>query len=162
MIEIGEISMKFMAMVIRKLRVGKTYDDYRKAWFHTKGFGAPTEMYTAVDVLDPRLIISIGMIDTEPENLSNLFEIDKSERSEHSLNNVVEPEIVRHFGPVIAIDNFSKKGTLSFTPPMVDGLEVSAQQIELHLSSIRASIREVRSDVEMTKTEQPHDRSPGS
>jgi len=33
--------MKFITIIHRRLREGKTFDDYRKAWFHATGFGAP-------------------------------------------------------------------------------------------------------------------------
>jgi len=38
--------MRLVALIYRRLREGKTFDDYRKAWYHTHGFGAPTRMYT--------------------------------------------------------------------------------------------------------------------
>ena len=28
-----------VAMITRRLKKGKTYDDFRRAWFHTTGFG---------------------------------------------------------------------------------------------------------------------------
>jgi hypothetical protein len=54
--------MKFMAIIHRRLREGKTVDDYRKAWFHASGFGAPTTMYTVVNTFDPRELISIAAV----------------------------------------------------------------------------------------------------
>ncbi len=41
--------MKAVAIVTRTLKPGKTYADYRKAWFHSNGFGVPTTMYTVVN-----------------------------------------------------------------------------------------------------------------
>ena len=71
--------MKFVAVVTRTLREGKTYDDYRRAWFHSNGFGVSTQMYTVVNAFNPREIISIGIIDTEIEQLSELLAIDVEE-----------------------------------------------------------------------------------
>ncbi len=31
--------VRTVSILTRKLREGKTYDDFRKAWFHTTGFG---------------------------------------------------------------------------------------------------------------------------
>ena len=42
--------MKSIAMIHRRLSEGKTYDDYRKAWLHAGGFGAPTTMYNHLPV----------------------------------------------------------------------------------------------------------------
>lgn len=55
--------MKFVAMVTRTLKPGKTYEDYRNAWFHTTGFGIPTTMYTIINAFNPREIISIGILE---------------------------------------------------------------------------------------------------
>ncbi|MDD1724415.1 MAG: hypothetical protein LUQ07_04730 [Methanospirillum sp.] len=46
-----------MAVVTRSLNEGKTYDDFRKAWFHTVSFGTTNRMYTLVNMADPREII---------------------------------------------------------------------------------------------------------
>ena len=53
--------MKFITIIHRRLREGKTFDDYRKAWFHATGFGAPTTMYTVVNAFDPRELISVAV-----------------------------------------------------------------------------------------------------
>jgi len=45
--------VKSVTIIHRRLREGKTFDDHRKAWFHTTGFGAPTTMYTVVNAFDP-------------------------------------------------------------------------------------------------------------
>lgn len=147
--------MKLMAMVIRKLRPGKTYMDYRRAWFHEQGFNAPTKMYTVVDSEDPQKIISVGIIDAEPHQLENLFIIDKSERKSHPLDDIIEPEIQRFFGPVIAEDDFSQQGKLEYASPHVDGQEVSSEQISFFLSRITQAIHTVRPDIE----KQQEDRS---
>ena len=41
---------KFIAIITRTLREGKTLQDYRDAWFHSRGFGVPTTMYTSVNI----------------------------------------------------------------------------------------------------------------
>jgi len=48
------------AIITRRLKEGKTYEDFRKAWYHTIGFGTANKMYTVVNGLDPREIIVIG------------------------------------------------------------------------------------------------------
>ncbi|MDY9923200.1 hypothetical protein [Methanobacterium sp.] len=41
-----------VAIVTRRLKEGKTYDDFRKEWYHTIGFGASNKMYTIVNTFD--------------------------------------------------------------------------------------------------------------
>jgi len=51
----------------------------------------------------------------------SILSIDLKERNASPLDDVVEETIVRHFGLVIAEDDFSPAGTLRYVPPSVDG-----------------------------------------
>jgi hypothetical protein len=113
--------MKFIAIVIRTLKEGKTYEDYRKAWFHSNGFGVPTTMYTVVNAFNPREIISIGILDGQEEELLNALNIDVKDRLANPLDDVIESSIIRKFGMVTAIDDFSPAGALTYIEPQVDG-----------------------------------------
>lgn len=118
--------MKFIAIVTRKLKPGKTYADFRKAWFHTVGFGTSSKMYTMLDIFDPSKVTVIGMIDFGDQELSREellagFRIDVKERLEHSLDNIIEPEIERSFGMLVAEDDFSAEGAIEYVPPSVNG-----------------------------------------
>jgi hypothetical protein len=122
--------MKFVAIIHRRLREGKTYDDYCKAWFHTNGFGVPTTMYSVINALNPREIISIGIIETELDQLPKIFDIDIDERSKSLLNKVIEETIIRHFGVMVAEDDFSSAGTLAYQQAQVDGKKTNFDDIE--------------------------------
>ncbi|HOO78704.1 MAG TPA: ROK family protein [bacterium] len=123
--------MKFITIIHRRLREGKTFDDYRKAWFHATGFGAPTTMYTVVNAFDPQEIISVavgggdgGDFERMKTRMEAVLAIDVRERNASPLDDIVEDTIIRHFGLVIAEDDFSPAGPLAYVPPAVDG-EVS-------------------------------------
>lgn len=120
--------MKFITIIHRRLREGKTFEDYRKAWFHARGFGAPTTMYTVVNTFDPREIISVavgggdgGTFEEMKSRMSAILDIDVRERNASPLDDIVEDTIVRHFGLVIAEDDFSPAGPLEYVAPGVDG-----------------------------------------
>jgi hypothetical protein len=57
-----------VSILTRRLREGKTYDDFRKAWFHTTGFGvkgkevegSSNQMYSLINIFDPREVIVLG------------------------------------------------------------------------------------------------------
>lgn len=123
--------MKMIAIVHRTLREGKSFDDYRKAWFHTRGFGVPTQMYTVVNTFNPREIISIGIMDIDEEKYSipDLLKIDMEERLKNPLDDIIEETIVRHFGIVVAQDDFSKAEILPYQPAMVDGKETNLNEV---------------------------------
>ncbi|MBM4141831.1 MAG: ROK family protein [Nitrospira sp.] len=122
--------MKFITVIHRRLREGKTFDDYRKAWFHATGFGAPTTMYTVVNAFDPRELISVaigggggGDFEEMKSKMKSILEIDLKERNASPLDDIVEASIVRHFGLVIAEDDFSSAGHLQYVAPSVDGVK---------------------------------------
>jgi hypothetical protein len=119
--------MKFITIIHRRLREGKTFEDFRKAWFHATGFDAPTTMYTVVNAFDPREMISVavggGTRDFEEmkPKMKSILDIDLKERNASPLDDIVEESIARHFGLVIAEDDFSPAGPLKYVGPSVDG-----------------------------------------
>ena len=122
--------MKFITIIHRRLREGKTFDDYRKAWFHATGFGGPTTMYTVVNTFDPRELISVavgggggGDFEEMKSKMKSILNIDLKERNASPLDDIVEESIVRHFGLVIAEDDFSPAGPLQYVVPSVDGVK---------------------------------------
>lgn len=125
------MKIKGVAIVTRTLREGKTYDDYRMTWYHTRGFGFPTRMLTVIDVYDPRKIHSIGIMELDDlEQLRSALEVDVEERLANPMDEVVEEEIVRQFGIVASEDDFSTAGELPYRPPTVNGEEVKYSEVE--------------------------------
>ncbi len=41
--------MMVVSIIKRRLKEGKTYDDFRKAWYHTTGFGTTSKLYTMIN-----------------------------------------------------------------------------------------------------------------
>lgn len=137
--------MKFVAIVTRTLKPGKTYDDYRKAWFHTTGFRMPATMYTVINAFNPREVISIGILDGEYVELLQALEIDIKDRLANPLDEIVEATIVRNFGIVAAVDDFSTAGMLSYLPPNVDGEPTDYNKITSILNSLAEEITKASS-----------------
>jgi len=125
------MKIKGVAIITRTLREGKTFDDYREAWYHTQGFGVPTQMLTVVNLHNPREIISIGIMELEDvQQLKPALQIDIKERLSHPLDEVVEDEIVRKFGIIASEDDFSAAGEIPKRPATVDGEEVKYSEME--------------------------------
>jgi len=129
-----------VAIVTRTLREGKTLQDYRDAWFHSRGFGVPASMYTVVNVANPREVISIGIIDCELEEMHRGLHVEVEDRLAHPLEAVIEPEIGRSFGVVAAVDDFSSAGELTPTPPQVDGVPSDFGSLPELLSKVLAEL----------------------
>lgn len=145
--------MKFVAIVTRTLKPGKSYEDYRKAWFHSKGFGTPATMYTVINVSNPREIISIGVLDLEPGHMSQCLETDVQDRLAHPLDDVIESTVVRTFGVVAAVDDFSPVGELSYMPPQVDGRVTDWGSFTSALETVQSEIREASLERDRLKRE---------
>jgi hypothetical protein len=73
-----------VAVFVRRLRDGVSFEDFIAAWEADKGFGVPARVFNAVSLDDPREILSIGFVDIE----ASAFET--------AMGGVAEQEAVRH------------------------------------------------------------------
>ena len=135
--------MMWISILTRRLKEGKTYGDFRKAWYHTLGFGAPCKLYTAINVLDPREIIVVAIGEIKPEqDPVKLLQIDVRERHEHPLDAVIEPEIGRTFGIMVAEDDFSSAGEIKYKPASINGKETDFNEIAQGLALAQKLIKQ--------------------
>ena len=58
-----------VAVFRRRLRDGKTFEDFRRAWEADRGFGVPARVFNAVSLADDREILSVGFVAIEPDAL---------------------------------------------------------------------------------------------
>ena len=79
-----------VSILTRRLKQGKTYEDFRKAWYHTVGYGTDTKLYSAINVFDPQEIIVVGIGEIKPEqDLMKMLRIEVKERLDHPLEAVI-------------------------------------------------------------------------
>jgi hypothetical protein len=122
--------MQVVSILTRRLKQGKTYEDFRKAWYHTVGFGTDMKMYSAINAFDPQEIIVIGIGEIKPDqDPMKILRIDVNERLDHPLEAVIEPEIGRTFGIVVSEDDFSPSGKIEFKPASVNGKETDFEEV---------------------------------
>jgi hypothetical protein len=121
--------MVVVAILRRRLRQGKSHEDFRRAWYHTVGFGVANRMLTVLDAADPRQIIVIGLTETSAEEVGKLIAIDVAERENNSLDEVVEPQVERSFGVLIAEDDFSASGAVDYRPAGVNGVQTDVAKV---------------------------------
>jgi hypothetical protein len=122
-----------VSLLVRRLREGKTYEDFREAWLPEKGFGWPTRVVSAQRMDDPREIITIGFSDiseeqgeallaqvgldpsgekqgeaAEKQDDEHLGEVaDEQLRRRSRINEVIEPEMSRAFYVQLAEDDLT-------------------------------------------------------
>ncbi len=131
--------MWWMSILTRRLREGKTYEDFRRAWHHTVGFGTTARLYSAINVFDPREIIVVGLGEVKPDqDPMGLVRTDVTERLEHPLDAVIEPEIGRTFGIVVSEDDFSPKGELEYRAAAIDGRPTDFAEVDAALVLARS------------------------
>ncbi|MGA2514376.1 MAG: ROK family protein [Candidatus Limnocylindrales bacterium] len=121
--------MIFVAIIKRTLKDGKTYEDFRRAWYHKVGFGTRNRVFTVLNGANPREIIVIGLTETTLELASELLSIDANERQDNPLADVIEPEIDRTYGILISEDDFSARGAIEYKPATVDGKETDLAEV---------------------------------
>ena len=143
--------MKTVSIVTRRLKEGKTYEDFRKAWYHTIGFGASTKMITALNVHDPREIIVMGFVETDIEGFEDGLKIDVKERLENPLDDVIEPEIGRKFGVLVSEDDFSDEGEIEYEEASLGGKKTDMEEAYENLSMIAELINKASKEREKLK-----------
>ena len=74
----------FVSVLVRRLKDGRSYQDFKIAWYPRTGFGVPTRVIKAVRRDDPSEIISIGFVDADAETLKAvLARVAAAEASRH-------------------------------------------------------------------------------
>jgi len=133
--------MMVITILTRRLKSGKTYEDFRKAWYHTVGFGSPCKLYSAINAFDQREIIVVALGEIGPgQDPMKILRTDVRERLEHPLEAVIEPEIGRTFGIVVSEDDFSPAGKMEFKPASVNGKETDFEEVAQGLALARELI----------------------
>ena len=127
--------MKVVAIVRRVLREGVSYEEFRRAWFHRQGFGTGNQMLTLINAENPREVIVIAITDTETVTPLELLRADRAERSEHPLDEVIEVDVFRTFGVLVAEDDFSAGSSLTYQPASVDGEVTDLSEVLESISS---------------------------
>jgi hypothetical protein len=98
-----------VSILVRRLREGKTYEDFRKAWLPDKGFGVPTRVVSAIRTDDPREIVTVGFTDiSEDEASAFLDRVGPQEQVRHDrIEEVIEPGGTRAFYVLVADDDLT-------------------------------------------------------
>jgi hypothetical protein len=152
---IGEEAMITISIITRRLREGKTYEDFRKAWYHSIGFGTTTKLYTAINAFDQREIIVIGFVEIKPgQDPVKILQIDVKERLDNPLEAVIEPTIGRTYGILVSEDDFSSTGKIDYKPASINGKETDFNEIAQGLALARKLITKAAAERDKDKKEQ--------
>ena len=97
------------SVLVRRLKPGKTYEDFRKAWKPDTGFGVPTRVVNARSLDDPSEIVSIGFVDAPAADLPDLLKrVAESEAHRHErIAHVIETTTHRGMYEILDDDDLS-------------------------------------------------------
>ncbi|HEX3001188.1 MAG TPA: ROK family protein [Methanoregula sp.] len=142
--EVQQKTLRTVSILTRRLKEGKTYEDFRRAWFHTTGFGVKgkdsgsgkAQLQTFINISDPREIIVLGFTTVTLEQLGDALDIDVKVRGDNPLDEVIEPEIGRSFALQVAEDDFSAAGDIPYAPAMIDGRKTDMAEVQQDLLAL--------------------------
>ena len=133
-----------VSIITRRLKKGKSYDDFRKVWYHTTGFGVggkekggSNQMFTLINVFEPNEVVVIGFTRTTLEQLGDAFKIEVEFRGKNPMDDVIESEIGRKFYALISEDDFSASGNVPYKSPAVSGKEINLEEFDKNLQVLR-------------------------
>ena len=98
-----------ISILMRRLREGKTLEDFRAAWQREGGFGVSTRVVTGQGLDDPRDVVTIGFTDIELDEIEAFLERTAPEeaRRHERIAEVIEPKMTRAFYVQVADDDLS-------------------------------------------------------
>jgi hypothetical protein len=59
-----------VSVLVRRLREGRSFEDFVREWEADEGFGVPTRVFAAQSVEDPRDVITVGFVAVTPDELA--------------------------------------------------------------------------------------------
>jgi hypothetical protein len=109
---------------VRRLKPGKTYDDFVRAWYPDKGFGVDEgRVYLAVKGDDPSEVLTFGVLEPPPGDLDSFVaRIAQQEATRHDrIAEVIEETTLRAMYEVVGNFDFSTdEAVAAGRPPELD------------------------------------------
>ena len=98
-----------ISILVRRLKEGKTYEDFRAAWLPEKPFGVPTRVVSAQSLDDPRDVVTIGFSDMPVEEAQAFLErVGPQEEVRHDrIDEVIEGDVTRYFYVQVGDDDLT-------------------------------------------------------
>ena len=111
----------YIAILIRKLKPGKTYEDFVEAWYPDKGFGIPVQgPDLGINISDNSEIAAVAYLDiADRPTLDEVMDrVSEQEAERHvRISEVIEETTVRAIYKVTGRYDFSTDETVEATGP---------------------------------------------
>jgi hypothetical protein len=98
-----------VAVFRRRLKDGRSFADFKRAWEADQGFGVPTRVFNAVNLADEHDVISIGFVAAEPDALdAGIARVGAQEQGRHRrIDEVIESTELRAMYRLASEHDFS-------------------------------------------------------
>ncbi|MEZ5142197.1 MAG: hypothetical protein R2726_06700 [Acidimicrobiales bacterium] len=98
-----------VSVLVRRLKKGKTYEDFRAAWASDDRYGAPVKVINARSLDDPDEVVSIGLMDIDTDELAELLgRVADQERARHDrIAEIIEETRLTGFYEVQDVDDLT-------------------------------------------------------
>jgi len=98
-----------VSVFVRRLKEGRTFEDFLAEWEADRGFGVPTRVFNAPSLDDPRDVITIGFVDISVAELQQaLASVAAQEGVRHErIETVIESTTLRRMFEVRSEHDFS-------------------------------------------------------
>lgn len=97
------------SVIVRRLKDGATYEDFRETWVPDTGFGVPVRVMNARSLDDDAEVISIGLVDLPKADLPEMLErVAVSEAKRHDkIAHVIERTVHRGIYEIVDDNDLS-------------------------------------------------------
>lgn len=97
------------SVIVRRLKEGATYEDFREAWAPDTGFGVPVRVMNARSLDDDAEIISVGLVDLPKDQLPEMLDrVAASEAKRHDkIAHVIERTVHRGIYEIVDDNDLS-------------------------------------------------------
>ena len=98
-----------VSVFVRRLKQGRTFEEFLAEWEADRGFGVPTRVFNAPSIDDPRDVITIGFVDISVEELeAGLAAVAAQESVRHDrIETVIESTTLRRMFEVRSEHDFT-------------------------------------------------------
>ncbi len=98
-----------LSVIVRRLKEGKSYADFREAWLPDQPFGVPTRVVSAQSLEDPQEIITVGFSDMELEEARAFLEqtAAQEEVRHERIDDIIDGGVTRTFYVQVGDDDFT-------------------------------------------------------
>ena len=98
-----------VSVFVRRLKEGRTFEEFLAEWEADRGFGVPTRVFNAPSIDDPRDVITIGFVDISVEELeAGLASVAAQESIRHErIDTVIECTTLRRMFELRAEHDFT-------------------------------------------------------